>query len=302
VLGLGIVCVLTGIYFTWNQHAFGSWLPLSGVAKGLKTSLMPSQQVLSSLFRPKHAHQFFMVFIPFVATLLGILFWLIWGAPWNGRQRWVTGWMLCFPAAYYVILMLRSDWPLWSWYYYPLPLAGIVAMRILFQGVMWPIKTVGRRWLPHIMLMLAVVYVGVSVIRVLMLTPYSNPCYRTALCIEAFAKEHSGIYAMGDQAGLTSFITGLRVVQVEGLVCDRAMIEHIKMKANLRDVLKAYGADYYVTVQSLKQRGACYETHEPSQAGELSAKMIGVFCGPPALLLHYPDSRTVSVFCLADVL
>ena len=300
VLSVGVIGLLLAIYLAWNQRSFGSWMPVSGVAKALKTSLLPSQRAFSSLFALKPMNHVFMALLPFLAVLAGCLVWLIRGAVWQGRQRWMAAWILCFPPVYYVVLALRSDWPWWNWYYYPLPMAAVVAMGTISHGLTKSLKAGRSRWLSRLALLLAAGYVVVSSARVLKLTPLSNPCYSTALCVEAFSKDHPGVYAMGDQAGLVSFVTGLSVVQVEGLVTDTAMIQHLKAKDDLRHVLSRYRVDYYVTIQSLARQGSHLVAREPAQAGDLSSKMTGVFSAPPVLRKELPNGVIVNIFRVSE--
>ena len=296
VASLSVASLMVGAYFAWNQYAFASWLPLSGVAKGLKTSGAPSERVAESLFQPQRLHQLFLAFLPIMTVLLGGIVWLARGVPWVGRQRWVIGWTLAFPCLYYTILTFRSDWPLWGWYYYPLPIAGAVGLKLLADLLPGRLGPVWEQRILALGLIAATAYIGVSLSRIAKLTPADSGCYRTALGVTEFAKTHPGLYAMGDQAGLTAFVSGVRMIHVEGLVGDRRMVEHIRRQDDLLKVLKSYGVDYYVTVQDLERRGESYVAREPAQAGRLSAKMTGVFRSPPLFQASCSPSATWKVF------
>lgn len=61
------------------------------------------------------------------------------------------------------------------------------------------------------------------------------------------------VFAMGDMAGKVSFLLKKPVVQLEGLVSGRSMIEMIRMEKSLCDVFKKFQIDVYLTNSVFKK-------------------------------------------------
>jgi hypothetical protein len=99
--------------------------------------------------------------------------------------------------------------------------------------------------------------------------------------------------AMGDKAGVTTFVLGSPVVQLEGLVADRKLLEHVRKGDSLDHVVEEYGTDYLIVslaTTTLEQRDGCYviEQPNPMQAGLRSARMTGKICAPPVAHFYTP--------------
>jgi len=105
---------------------------------------------------------------------------------------------------------------------------------------------------------------------------------------------HEGRVAMGDKAGITSFLLQRPVVQLEGLVADNLMLRHIQRRDSLNSVLAEYGVDYLVVSLAETRpirRNGCYEVvaPNPDQAGS-SPVMTGRFCSEPIIHFETPAS------------
>jgi hypothetical protein len=70
-----------------------------------------------------------------------------------------------------------------------------------------------------------------------------------------------------------------RVIQLEGLVMDKAFLGYLRHATSIMDVLKRYGVDYVATGPRV-QAESCYLTSEPSQAGDDSFKLKSRVCAP----------------------
>ena len=116
--------------------------------------------------------------------------------------------------------------------------------------------------------------------------PETSSVFANAEKMLPFIREHSGTYAMGDQAGLTAYIVGVPIIQLEGLNADYRIYEHIKQQDNLLSVLREYHVDYLIETSNnlgLPKENGCYIVEEPhsAQAGLLSSKMHGNICSEP---------------------
>jgi hypothetical protein len=98
--------------------------------------------------------------------------------------------------------------------------------------------------------------------------------------------DRPGVYSMGAISGYVSYLLGHPVVQLEGLVADRAMGEHLRRQDFLGDVLRAYRVDYLVVSVHqvpLEKRDGCYRVTQPSVewSGARVARMSGDLCAEP---------------------
>ena len=116
--------------------------------------------------------------------------------------------------------------------------------------------------------------------------------YRAAVRLTRFIDAHAGRYAMGDRAGMVGFLSSQPVVQFEGLVADKWMVEAIRYKRGLREALEHYEIDYYVATSPREQDG-CYYLEEPRLAGPMAPHMTARICDTPVLVFDEEAWRTV---------
>jgi hypothetical protein len=264
-------------YFVFNRVYFHTWMPVSGVAKQLKSSPWPT---LSAIESSGLNGGFLAVFLVYVA----IAFWLVWKrlAP---EERSVLAAAAAFPYLHIAVLSLLSDWPLWGWYYYSLRfamLAGLVLMLAL-PGSAW----VSRQalWKKAAAYCLAVVlFLSVHYKK----ERTMDHIYNVALQIRAFEQSHPGVYAMGGGAGMTGYLLVDPLIQTEGLMMDPGYLVHMRHQDDLLTTLRGYGVRYYIDPEFLyyhkfeKQRdGKCFLAEEPFTTGTAALHMRSTICGPP---------------------
>jgi hypothetical protein len=288
-------------YFCINLAAFGAMLPLSSMAKALVPQFFfnsgPIMRPLLTFWEPVISA---VITIPawciLVCAIAGVVTWRNAGP--SARLRTA---ICLFPPMFYVALAVRSDWMLWEWYLYPvvvaLPFAAISLGEALIR---W-----NARAAPPIMFVLAVLLGVVPatmdvIAYYLHQGPNSNAMFIQALALRPFMTSHPGTYAMGDQAGTATFLSGARVLQLEGLVEDRALLADIAARAPLIPVLRKRHVDYYIGT-AMSQDGACWIGTEPKarQAGPRSPAMTGRFCSTPLLRITGPDHGNTLVFSVA---
>src|SRR5262249_45420944 len=175
---------------------------------------------------------------------------------------------------FYTQHCLRSGWALWEWYYYPLLLTAGPAWLHLIEHALVPGLTQARIFrsslgtvtFRYCLLGLAGVYTVVHLTAAyIRADPRRSSRYIVAQQLRDFAAEHPGVYAMGDTAGLTTYLMKRPVVQLEGLVADRRMLEFIRRRSDLRDVFAAYLVDYYIGTRMVLEQG-CYSAQEPKES------------------------------------
>jgi hypothetical protein len=122
--------------------------------------------------------------------------------------------------------------------------------------------------------------------------------YLEAVDIARFDRTHPGIYAMGDRAGTPGYLLHEPLIQLEGLVMDKAFLTNIREQRPLAEVLREHGVRYYIATNPVESHG-CWLTAEPLIAGPDAPHMRGTFCIQP--VAEYPHSgfNTV-IFDLAD--
>ena len=120
------------VYLGYNSMEFGSIMPVSGAVKGLRNA-----PIIISFYSLSTVGEHFLRSKKFLLQALIAVIALV---PAIGSMRRkpdsmnaVFIWLLVFPLFFFVTTAMRSDWPIWSWYFYPLPLAATIGVLILFM-------------------------------------------------------------------------------------------------------------------------------------------------------------------------
>jgi hypothetical protein len=272
-------------YAIGNRLLFGTLLPISGIAKNLKTTLLPSSGVLERLA----AHD--AIGIMFVWPSIAIMaFYAVRcrGSLLSPGGR-VRAAILLHPLLFFTILSFTSDWPLWTWYLYPLvPVAAFLgpACRVEAGFPRWPYLRKQLQPAVGIVCAFAILNLGRP-------NPAAVSIYRAAEALRMFSRAHPGIYAMGDRAGTPAYLMDQPVLQMEGLMADLAYVRRIQKRADLVRTLQDLGVRYYVATSPVPSaRPGCYLVQEPSKAGPHSPVMKGELCAPSTTL--YADGPIIT--------
>jgi hypothetical protein len=107
--------------------------------------------------------------------------------------------------------------------------------------------------------------------------------FDSARLVAAFERTHPGRYAMGDAAGMPGFLMQRPPLQLEGLVADYSLLDHIRRREELGSVLHEYQVDYLIDRGPNELTEGCREITIPNakQAGLAAPKMVGRFCDRP---------------------
>jgi hypothetical protein len=278
LIGVGLLPV--ALYVAVNHHLFGVWMPVSGLAKQLKSNHLPSRAVWHGLYWFLPGYLAVMLPIPIAIALLPRAWrWL------SPIERGVLVASLSFPWVYYFILSCLSDWTIWGWYMYPLRVAVLASFYLFLK--LPPLRSLLELGAVRALLaLIAFVFLLNSQWRIQL-----PELYAASQDLAAFAATHPGPYAMGDRAGSFGYLTSNPVVQTEGLVMDKSFLANIREQRPLREVLQAYGARYYVgtvfpsNASALSTEG-CFQAVEPLEGGPGSPKMRSTFCGPVLRIEH----------------
>jgi hypothetical protein len=264
-------------YFVFNRLYFHTWMPISGAAKQLKSSPWPTLTAIQSAGLNA---KFLAVFLVYAV----IAFWLVWKKLSPG-ERSVLAAAAAFPYLQMGALSLLSDWPLWGWYYYTLRFA-------LLAGLVLLLALVGSARVSRQPLWIGAVAYGLALVLFFRVhykkEQQMDPIYDVALQIQAFARSHPGVYAMGGGAGMAGYLLSDPLVQTEGLMMDPGYLMHIRHQDDLVATLRSYRVRYYIVSESPgpsgfdKQRaGQCFLAEEPYETGHTALHLRSTFCGPP---------------------
>lgn len=273
-------------YFLVNLRLTGRLMPVSAQAKHMKEVFAFRWSLLRDLLGNEAGA------VALVLTPLAIILLLAMGRKLIERRldRLVLLAVFGFPVLFYWLLALRSDWILHAWYYYPLATSIGLSLLLVFEATRqrWPVF--GNSRLPRLAMAaacaLTLLLAGrLAYQRTLGFSQTDFSIYDTAVRLATITQGQQGVYAMGDRAGLTALLLSRPVVQLEGLIADQKMVDHIRHRDSLNQVLKEYGVQRLIlSIQHpVEDEASCARVAIPDriQAGDLSPKMTGFFCRPP---------------------
>ena len=280
-------------YFVTNRWIFGLWLPVSGLAKQLRTGYAPSAEVWASVLVASRFDLFNLALV--VAGLLRLP--LVWKRL-NSLTRAVLGATTAFPFVFVLLLSVRSDWGMWPWYAWVWRPALCASLAVWMEGSVQPVWLRDRR--VHAGLTALIALTVAVRIATTAWPPGQNDFVEAAVNIRNFAVTHPGIYAMGDRAGRVAYLLPQPLVQTEGLVMDHDFLQHIRHQDDLFQTLALYHVRYYVASSwdgDRFYRDGCLHAVEPVQAGDDSPHMRGTLCEAPLLRVKHNGVETM-VFAL----
>ncbi len=153
---------------------------------------------------------------------------------------------MLYPIVFYTLFGFTSDWIVFRWYFYPLPVLFLVSTSVL-----------ARRFIPSLNWIRNGVYITTSIgiiffgiwnfyRQTIRFVPEANSVFQHAALLQPFVASHPGLYAMGDRAGLTAFMCNMPVVQLEGLSSGLPMIDSIRKQTDLLALLHHHGVRYLI--------------------------------------------------------
>ena len=276
-VGVGLLPVLP--YFAFNHIFFHTWLPISGMAKELKSGHGPSLEPFRVFFHPLAGT--FTLLILFAMILLPRV-----RSRFEPINRVFLPATLIFPFLYYTILSCVSDWTLWGWYMYPIRTAICCSFLIFLS---WPPSARLLQQRIVVATLVVSVFVCLALVR---WTHQQSDIYAASVEIQQFASGHPGVYAMGDRAGRVGYLIPDPVIQTEGLMMDRSYLRLVEQQLPLREVLAAYNVRYYIATAYEPFTG-CFHASEPAKGGPSSAKLRDVFCEQPEAAFTHEGIQTL---------
>jgi hypothetical protein len=278
--------IALALYLAANVWFFGTLLPVSALAKRLGTAYGFDHWYAINVAFNSH-------FGPTVAVMLAL------GAlaacliyrrdPGQRSPALLSGSIALLFAVIFFFINSLSGWILFGWYLYPLPAALIAA--VIFVCRRWPaVGAVRAPALAALLMLVALTPIGAAIYYEQHGPGWSisdNSMLAMSYQLADRTKQYSGLFAMGAIAGLARVAMDRPVLQIEGIISDKAMVEHVRRQEPLQAVLQAYHADYLIASYAGKHPptiGDCVFVTQPDEqwAGKRTAKMSGWICGTPA--------------------
>ncbi len=278
---------LVPVYVAANLYVVGSILPVSALAKRLYDGHAINVDLLRFVATKT-------LYGPVVCVLLPLgviaLFFVVRRDPRFRPAARVSGAAaLLFPFVFFGVNAL-SGWVFFGWYAYPLAPAILAA---LVYACEWA-DPIARRAPLHVAALagaIALAAISIRAARYFVMhgprwTSADNALLAMGLDLAERVRDREGVFGMGAMAGFASYLVDKPFVQLEGLACDRAMVEHVRRQDALEDVLRAYHVDYLVVSVAavpVPEDHGCFTVTEPSAewAGARSSRMSGEICSPP---------------------
>jgi hypothetical protein len=298
------------LYAAANLLAFGSLLPVSALAKQLiKRPGINLWYLIGIAFGSQYGRG-----AGLLLALGAVAVFVAWKGGARGRVRsqalFAAAVTLAFAGAFYLFNAL-SGWIYFGWYAYPLAPAILVSLTLVGHLVASRLPSAARARATAAAVTTAV---ALSAVQAIVYFVVHGPRWSVddngllAMSIELAdrVRDRRGVFGMGAVGGFATYQVGQPFVQLEGLVADRAMVEHIRNEDDLGAVLAAYHVDYLVVSfyqLGMEKRDGCYVVTEPhvEWAGERAAKMRGEICDEP--VIHFPTNlhrNPWSVFSTLD--
>jgi predicted esterase len=286
--------VAVPVYAACNLVAFGSALPVSGMAKqlikqpGFKVRYLMAVAGCTTYGRTAG--------IALAAGGIALL--VLWSRQRTSPARFRLGGgalAMAFAAVFF-LLNASSGWVFFGWYAYPLLPALVASATFVGAAALPRIPVAARTRAGALAVVVAALLASRGAVyefvtRGPLWSGSDSGEYDLSVELAQVMRGRHGVYAMGATAGSVAFQLGEPVVQLEGLVADPAMVEHLRAEDDLVSVLAAYHVDYLVVlVQNsvLEKRDGCYLVSEPDPefAGTRVARMRGAICAEP--IVHLP--------------
>ncbi len=274
-------CIVVASYLYINTLSFQSIIPISGLAKGL--TIYPF--TLSFHFWQDFFYHPFELSLYFIS----IIFFIV--SLYKGRDLIVQS-LLFSIIVYFIVVSTRSDWALFDWYFYPLILV-VPSIILLFSN------DVERLYLKQSILYSLMIIIGLwsvkYVFKVHNALRLEASNYFHAQSIHTWLKNNNiKVAAMGDRSGLAGYMNNGSIINMEGLVSNRKLIDSIQAQADLQATLKEFGSEalivsvYERLLTDKSGRYIVYQPH-PKQAGIYSKKMTGYFGNPDTIIYKNND-------------
>lgn len=253
--------ILLVIYVLINLYFFNVPFPESGIAKSLQNEIKFNKETFSFI----ESNGYGMKFITsiFYFNCIGVFFLF------SKKLKYFTKISIITLIVFFILNCLRSPWPLWTWHFFFMaistPLLANDLIKLLFPG---KIKIITN--LISIFFVIAYSFLLKEDFNI-----KNDHILNIAVMIKTnYKNSDKEVFAMGDMAGKTSYLLDKKLIQLEGLVSGKKMINNIKNEKNLCKVLKELNVDVYLA-SKIKYENNKIFLEEPSISSQNARKMKG---------------------------
>ncbi len=259
LLRISFLPLLILIYLLLNFYYFGYPLPESGIAKSLQKKLIFNKETFLFLFSESFGMRF--ISLLFIFNFAGLI--LIF----SKNLTSLTKILLITTFLFFLSNSLRSPWPLWTWHFFFLSISTPLLLNDLLHLVKF-------RYLNTVKNLIGIFFlVSYSYLLILNLNIKNDHILNIAEKIENYyGNSEYKTFAMGDMAGKVSYLLDKKLIQLEGLVGGKKVINKIKKEERLCTIFKEFDVDIYLT-SKIRIKNDIYYVEEPSQDSTNVKKM-----------------------------
>ena len=267
VLKISILPLLLIIYFIFNNFYFDNFLPESGIAKSLNNEFKFNIENFSFL-KSQGLGMKFISFL-FYLNIFGLFFLF------SKKLKIFTKFALITVVIFFISYSLRSAWPLWTWHFFFLSISTPLIIDDL-------IKSFRFSFIKYRSLFIGVFFVlSYFVLYVENFGSDNDHILNVAKKISNHYKfREYERFAMGDMAGKTSYLLNKQLIQTEGLVGGKKVLDKIRNQKSLCELFEEYNVEIYLTSKFENKNGKYYIA-EPSQKSKNIKKMTGILLKSP---------------------
>ena len=270
-----ILPILLIFYMVFNHFYFDSFLPESGIAKSLNNHLQFNKETFAFLTSQSLSMKF--ISSLFYINIFGLFFLF------SKLLNKFTKFALITSLLFFTSNSLRSAWPIWTWHFFFLSISTPLLIDDLIKSINFSLIKY-RTYIICIFFSLAyfslfIKHYGVNNDHILNIAIKISNHYK-------FDKYER--FAMGDMAGKTSYLLNKQLIQTEGLVGGKKVLNNIKNEESLCKLFEDYNVEIYLTSKFNKINNKYY-IEEPSQKSENVKKMTGKLINDPKNIFKSGD-------------
>jgi hypothetical protein len=268
------------LYLCINFILFEYILPESGLAKSLTKEIKINLETFSFLKSNSYGMKF--ISILFLINCIGIFF--LFSKKLNVFTKLTT----ISTALFFLSNSIRSSWPLWTWHF-------------LFLAISTPflisdfIKFVNFKYKNSFAVLFGVFFV--TVYSYLLSKNHNiNNDHILNLAVKIqnhYEKSNHKVFAMGDMAGKVSYLLGKNLIQLEGLVGGKKVLQRIQNEESLCDLFNDLNVNIYF-VSKFKKVDESYLVEEPSQPSKNLRKMRALLDLEPEKIFKSGELKILS--------
>jgi hypothetical protein len=267
VLKISLLPFLLIIYLIFNNFYFDNFLPESGVAKSLNNEFKFNKENFSFLKSQGMGMKF--ISLLFYLNVFGLFFLF------SKKLKIFTKFSLITVVIFFISYSLRSAWPLWTWHFFFLSISTPFIIDDL-------IKSFRFRFIKYRSSFVGVFFaLAYFILYVENYGSDNDHILNVGKKISSYYKFNEyERFAMGDMAGKTSYLLNKQLIQTEGLVGGKKVLDKIRDQKSLCELFEEYNVEIYLT-SKFENKSGKYYIEEPSQKSKNVKKMRGILLKGP---------------------